>query len=59
MTIAERRRTLAQQFREARKTPEGRMAARIVFLAARETRKLLIDGLFSKDGALARIVRGE
>lgn len=59
MTIAERRRMVAQQFREARKTPEGRAAARIAFLAMRETRKQLLASFFVKDGALSRIVRGE
>lgn len=53
------RREFAQQMRAARKTPEGRAAARRVLAAMLETREEVLAGLFDKNGALARIVRGE
>lgn len=53
------RNDFARQLREARKTPEGRKVARIVWLAYRRTVKHFRENPFSllqTKGALSRIV---
>ena len=61
--LKDRRDAVARQFREARKTPEGRLLARAWFLAKRKTERELAAtafGLFpATGGGLSAIVRGE